>query len=56
MFAVKISLGLMKNLKLISKEELEAKLQNTKWVLKYKMVDKKKRPVPNMIPEEAKVT
>src|ERR1700679_3305670 len=42
---------LMHNLKSMSQEDVDGKLQEGKWVLKYKAVDKKKRPVPSTFPE-----
>src|ERR1700679_994495 len=46
---------LMHNLKSMSQEDVDGKLQEGKWVLKYKAVDKKKRPVPSTFPEAVKV-
>ena len=55
MFAIEVSSDLMKNLCRLSSNEINTNLENKKWVLKYKAVDKKKRPVPNIFPESVKV-
>ena len=54
-FEIEVSPQVMDNLSTLSKEEVEKRIGKNQWVLKYKAVNKKKRPVPNMFPESAKV-
>ena len=52
---IEASPELMQNLQKLSQKEIENELNGGKWILKYKAVDKKKRPVPSTFPESVKV-
>ena len=54
-FMIEVSPRLDQELRTVSREALNEKLQRKKWILKYKPVAQRKRPVPNVIPEGVKV-
>ena len=54
-FVIEATPSLIHELRAVTTDELKAKLQREKMVLKYKPVAQKKRPVPSVIPESVKV-
>ena len=54
-FLVEVLPRSTQNLRSVSKEEMDENAERLKWVMKYKPVAKRKRPVPNTIPEGVKV-
>ena len=59
LFALEVSKELIENLQNVTMDEIEEMLEkgngNEKWILAYKPVEKRKRPVPGVFPESVKV-